>query len=190
MHRITIHDIMLNNLDDLMGGNKADVFYSDPPWGPGMLKYFRTHNNQKGHIDDWMEFVKRLKLICDRHVKGARFIEMSMKCESDIVKVFGKPQARYVQKYNAGSKALPNILLCYGEVPQKDPSGLGGVALPHTVLGNLPSKPKSVLDCCVGLGMTAKAAKKLGMQVYANELNPKRASRTMEVLNFTLVGRD
>lgn len=189
-HRITIHDIMTSNLDDLFGGAKADVLYSDPPWGEGHLKFWRTHNQQKGHPVDWVAFVKRIKYLCDRHVKGSIFIETGLRFEQEIINVFGKPQGRYVIKYKAGSKTLLNLLLGYGPQPTKDPSGLSGIKVAQTVLSSLPTKPQSVFDCCVGLGTTAKVAKKLGMTCYANELNPKRAARTMKILDFVLVGKD
>ena len=81
-------------------------------------------------------------------------------------------------------------LLGYGEQPKLDPSGKTGLQVPLTVLSSLPNPPKSVLDCCVGLGMTAKVAKKLGMNCYANELNPNRVAKTMKVLDFVLAGKD
>jgi len=174
---------MLNNLDELMGGQKADIFYCDPPWGAGMLKFFRTNNGQINHPDNWMEFVKRLKFIKDRHVTGSAFIEMGNKNEADVVEIFGKPQGRYIAKYKNGT----SLVLGYGEQPMGNPNGKTGIALVTEIISTLPSKAKSVLDCCVGLGMTVKAAKRLGLTVYANELNPKRASQAMKIMPFTVV---
>ena len=188
-HRITIHDIMTNDLDDLFQGQKADVLYSDPPWGEGNLKFWRTHNGQKGHHVDWVAFMRRLKFLADRHVKGSLFIETGMRFEKDVESVFGKPQGRYVIKYKGGGQILPNLLLGYGEQPKNDPTGKTGFDVPFTALSSLPTPPKSVFDCCVGLGTTAKVAKKLGILCYANELNPKRAAKTMKILDFELVGK-
>ena len=190
MHRITLHDIMTNDLDDLFQGAKADVFYSDPPWGEGSLKFWRTHIGQKGHTVDWENFVRRVKFLCDRHVTGSRFIETGLRFEKDIIAIFGEPQGRYVTKYKGGGKIVDNILLGYGEQPKVDPSGKTGIDVALIVLSSLPTAPKSVFDCCVGLGTTAKVAKKLGLTCYANELDPKRAARTMKILDFALVGKD
>lgn len=187
-HRITMHDIMTNDLDDLFGGTKADVFYSDPPWGEGNLKYWRTHNGQKGHPVNWIEFVKRVHFLWKRHVTGACFVETGVKFEKDVINIFGKPDGRWVIRYS--SQNLPNILLGWGEMPKLDPSGKKGFDVPFTVLSSLPTKPRSVFDCCVGLGTTAKVAKKLGIQCFANELNPKRAERTMKILDFSLIAKD
>ena len=187
-HRITMHDIMTNNLDDLFTGEKADILYSDPPWGEGNLKYWRTFNGQKGHPVNWIEFIKRVKYLCDRHVTGSCFIETGVKFEKDIITIFGEPQGRYEIIYS--NKNLPNILLGWGEQPKLSPHGKKGFDVPFTVISSLPTKPRSVFDCCIGLGMTAKVAKKLGIICYANELNPKRAERTMKILDFSLIAKD
>ena len=106
-HRITMHDVMTNDLDDLFQGAKADVLYSDPPWGEGNLKFWRTHNGQKGHPTDWTAFIHRIKFLCDRHVSGSLFIETGMRFEKDIIAVFGQPQGRYVIKCICQSKTDP-----------------------------------------------------------------------------------
>ena len=181
---------MTSDLDDLFQGAKADVMYSDPPWGVGNLKFWRTYNGQKEHNVDWVRFVQRIKFLADRHVRGSIFLETGMRFEQDIIDIFGKPQGRYVIKYKGGGKILPNVLLGYGEQPKLNPSGMMGFDVPFTVLSSLPTPPKSVFDCCVGLETTARVAKKMDLLCYANELNPKRAAKTMKILDFGLVGAD
>jgi hypothetical protein len=181
---------MTNDLDGLFQGQKADIFYSDPPWGAGNLNFWRTYNNQKGHPTSWNEFVHRIKFLAYRHTKGTKFIETGLRFEQDIIDVFGKPTARYVIKYKAGGKILDNLLLVYGERPLQDPTGKTGFDVPYTAISSLPTQPKSVFDCCVGLGTTAKVAKKLGLICYANELNPNRVAKTMKILDFTVMGKD
>ena len=189
-HRITIHDIMSNDLDDLMQGEKADLLYVDPPWGSASLSFWRTHNKQKGHAINWEAFLQRIRFIYERHVTGGLCIETGLKFESGIVSVFGHPQGRYDVVYKSGGVLRPSLILIYGALPQKDPTGLNGYDLPYTVISALPHRPRSVLDPCVGLGTTAKVAKALGMTCYANELNPDRAAKTMRILDFQLVGKD
>jgi len=184
-HRISTRDIMIDDLDDLFKGEKADCLFSDPPWGLGNLKYWRTMNEQKGHNVDWFRFLERIKFLYERHVCGPLFIETGIRFENDLVKVFGEPSARYEKVY--GSKKLPNILLCWGAVPGKSPAGMNCFDTPIAVLSSLPNIPKSVFDCCVGTGATAKACKKIGAVCYANELNPKRAAKTMKILDFERV---
>jgi 16S rRNA G966 N2-methylase RsmD len=45
IHRVQHGDIM-NGLDELMEGDKADFIYSDPPWGQGNLTYWQTMNKK------------------------------------------------------------------------------------------------------------------------------------------------
>jgi hypothetical protein len=178
---------MLDNLDDLFKGEKADCLYSDPPWGLGNLKYWRTMNSQKGHDVDWLRFLERIKFLYERHVNGPLFIETGLRFEDDLIKIFGEFLARYEIVYGSGSKKLPNVLLCWGAIPRKSPAGMTGFDVPITVLSSLPSIPKSVFDCCVGLGITAKVCKKIGAVCYANELNKKRAEKTIKILDFERV---
>jgi len=46
------------------------------------------------------------------------------------------------------------IEIATGEKRKYNPNGKGGVDLVMEIISTLPTKPKSVLDCCVGLGMT------------------------------------
>ena len=186
-HRITMKDIMASDLDELFAGNKAECLYSDPPWGIGNLKYWRTMNNQKGHNVDWFNFLERIKYLYKRHVTGPLFLETGMRFENDLGEVFGKPDARYEILYGSGGKKLKNLLLCWGAIPAKSPAGMFGFDIPYTVLSTLTKVPKSVFDCCVGLGTTAKVCKKIGAACFANELNRSRAASTMKILDFEVI---
>ena len=44
-HKVQCQDVMYG-IDDLMGSDKVDFLYSDPPWGQGNLKYWQTINNR------------------------------------------------------------------------------------------------------------------------------------------------
>ncbi|MCL2093009.1 MAG: hypothetical protein FWH12_02335 [Treponema sp.] len=184
-HRISIRDIMVDNLDDLFKGEKAEAMYCDPPWGIGHIKYFRTLNGQKHkQSDDWLTFLGRIKFLYNRHVTGPLFLECGPRFVNDILQVFGTPSAKYECKYGAG---LPFFVLCFGAVPANSPVAFKDWKIPYTVLGSIQNKPKSVFDCCVGLGQTARACKEIGAICYANELNPQRAEKTMKILDFEQV---
>jgi len=186
-NRISTRDIMLDNLDDLFNGEKAESMYCDPPWGIGLIKYFRKLNGQTAEHDNWLSFLMRIKFLYERHVNGPLFIQIGLRLEKDLVQVFGEPSARYKCLYGSGKNKSPCALLCWGAVPSKSPEGLNNTPILTTVLESLLKKPKSVFDCCVGLGMAARACKKLGIVCYANELNPKRVAETMKILDFEAV---
>lgn len=185
-HKISNRDIVNNSLDPLFMFDgkmeKADIMYSDPPWGLGNLKYWRTMNGQNGHDVAWMEFLEQLRYLRDRHVAGGTYIETGLRYEKDLEKVFGAPSAVYQIVYS--SKKFLNLLMCWGELPQKDPTGMSGMSVVNTVLQSLPHKPRSVFDPCVGLGNTAKGCKNIGAVCFANELNRKRMLRTAQILPF------
>jgi hypothetical protein len=190
MHnRISNRDIMKTMLDELFTFDgqmvKAEAMYSDPPWGLGNLKYWRTMNGQKGEAEyqtAWIEFLERLKAIRDRHVDGPTFIETGMRFEKDLAGVFGKPSRVYRIVYT--SKKLPNLLMCWGDLPSIDVTGKSGVIVALCTLRSLPHVPKSVLDPCVGLGITAKACKHIEATCFANELNRSRMIRTAKIMDF------
>jgi len=58
--RLVVGELTIERARDALGGEPADIVYSDPPWGPGNLMYWRTHN---GEMDrpNWDEF---LDLFC------------------------------------------------------------------------------------------------------------------------------
>ncbi|GHV78618.1 hypothetical protein AGMMS49944_04090 [Spirochaetia bacterium] len=183
-HRISNRDIMLDDLDDLFQGEKADCLYSDPPWGLGNLKYWRTMNGQKGVNVEWIAFLERIKFLYQRHVKGPLFLETGVRFQGDLEGVFGKSDAVYTVIYNT---KLPNMVMCWGAVPRQSPEGTSGIQTPYTVLSTYGTIPNSIFDCCVGLGIVAKTCKKLGATCYANELNPKRMAVTQKILPFETV---
>ena len=182
--RISVRDIMLDDLDNLFNGEKTDAMYCDPPWGIGHIKYFRTLNGQKHkQSDDWLLFLERLKYLYNRHVKGPLFLECGPRFVNDLIQIFGEPSAKYECKYGAN---LPFFVLCWGAVPS-NPVKFKDWRIPYTILSTISPIPKSVFDCCVGLGQTARACKEIGAVCYANELNPLRAKKTMKILNFEQV---
>ena len=64
-HRVRHGDIM-EGIDSLMEGQKADFIYSDPPWGQGNITYWQTMNVKMNNADrsaiDYNEFIKLLKI--------------------------------------------------------------------------------------------------------------------------------
>ena len=44
-HRLR-HGNLHDGIGDLMLGERADIVYADPPWGPGNLKFWQTMNHK------------------------------------------------------------------------------------------------------------------------------------------------
>lgn len=158
--------------------------YTDPPWGPGMMKYFRTLNSEVSREDqlDWGKLLRKLKELADVFVNGPVFIEMGIRFREDVEEVFGKPRAVYFPKYG---KDLTNLLMVYGTHPIVSLDGAKGVSLVYGALKDL--RPRSVFDPFIGLGITARACKRLGAVCIGAELNQKRLAETAKILPFEVI---
>lgn len=184
-NRISNYDIMENNLDTLFDGVMADCMYSDPPWGAGNLKYWRTMNNQCGHPVSWNSFLERLLFLYKIHCKenSPLFLETGLRFEKDLIYIFGEP--KHVFECIYGSKKNKNLVLCWNVDIVESLEGKSSVDLVYSALKQINLNSNSIIfDPCVGLGNTAKACKRLGYFCYANELNYKRMLRTKKILNF------
>jgi hypothetical protein len=189
-HKLIQADITkLNSLDPL-DLREVDAIYSDPPWGPGNLSYWRTMNGEKGERPSWSGFLSALAgHSAHRCRTGPVWIESGLRWEGDVRDAFERNGLRYQGRldciYRAGSKWLPNALLLFGghELPEdtrteKQRYGLGLVTW---ALSRHPGS--SVFDPCSGLGTTARAAIALGRTFYGSELNPARKARTQAILD-------
>lgn len=185
MNRITNNDIFLTDLDELFQGDKFDVLYSDPPWGVGNLKYWRTMNEQD-IVDDWFCFLERIKFLYERHGKANAplYLETGLRFVKDLEKVFGVPKHIFNVVYT--SKKLPNILMIWNDSPSVDLTGKTRLDLVVSALQHI-EKGSLIFDPCVGLGTTARACKAIGFSLYANELNKKRMDRTASILPFEVI---
>jgi len=180
---------MLSNLDimtsDLPFG-KVDAIYTDPPWGSANLKYWRTMNGERGAAVDWQAFLNRLFTIFKTHCPfGPWYIETGTRFVTDVIDASPiSCSKRWKCRYRAGSKWLPNVLLLFGGVEPKATlaeSKRTGLPLVLWALGDMPPG-STVLDPCCGLGTTAKACLRLGLNFCGNELNPNRLERTRKIL--------
>jgi predicted RNA methylase len=178
----------LSNLDitqSQLPFGTVDCVYSDPPWGQGNLKYWRTMNKQPDFKVDWLGFVRKFFEHCQRHCpNGKWYIETGVRFVDDVMSQAPRNGISLECVYRAGGKWLPNVLLVFGgEFPNDVPveSDRYGINLVKWALAPLPVGSK-VLDPCCGLGTTAKACRQLGLEFYGNELNPARLERTRKVL--------
>lgn len=197
-HRVR-HGDMFDDLDELFDGVKADMFYSDPPWGEGHIRYWQTMNQKMNGAErrdtDLQSFLHRI-------------FEVAMEYTKDDAVLFFEYGCRWHDEFKQMAKEHGLIHLCstemlygsthrplIGMVFDKD----GSHVLPdgyqesvyHTsgynslvaAMEPFVQGAESVFDPCCGLGYTARFAVEHGMKFYGNEINRKRLDKTIERLS-------
>lgn len=185
-HRVAVGDVMLGAVQSVMGADKAAVLYSDPPWGEGNLRYWRTHAGDNAR-PTWQAFVSAwcVDAACSLAPGGAVFVEMGERWAdgfADALAAVGVRVTRHwTVQYRSGGRLLPNALLYAGPRLRDDfdPSALNGAALPRACVAEVAVPGGIVLDPCCGKGYSARAAVAAGLRFRGVELNPTRAEVTV-----------
>lgn len=185
-HRVVVGDVMHGAVVHAMRDDLADVVYSDPPWGEGNLRYWRTHAGDPAR-PRWDLFVAAWTASVARVARpGAPvFVEMGLQWADGFADALARVgivvTRRWTVLYRSGARLLPNALL-YAGPPLRadfDPSALDAAALPRACVAEVAVADGIVLDPCCGKGFTARAAVAAGMRFRGVELNPKRAEVTL-----------
>ncbi len=194
-HVVAVGDVQRGAVKTLLEQERdelADIVYSDPPWGEGNLRYWRTQAHDSAR-PAWSEFVEAwtTSVSASLRTDGALFVEMGLRWEHDFkraLEAVGRPiRYRWETRYKAGSKLLPVALLYSGPALRGDfnPCDLRGPDLPRACVHEaalalgLPEVFRgTVFDPCCGKGYTARAAVAAGMRFRGIEMNPDRAAVT------------
>ena len=195
-HRVKHGDLM-EGIDDLMQGDKADIFYSDPPWGDGNLKYWQTINSKMNNIPyktiDFDEFLNAIFSCMVKYCVGISFLEYGIRWENKIRELTAQFNLRHNGivniKYRGGSKFLPLHLHILSKDGLTLPVGYTDLVQGTTGMGTLRAAVTpfaktgfKILDPCCGKGNTARIALETGMIFRGNEINEKRLSETIKRL--------
>lgn len=163
-----------------MAGTSIALVYTDPPWGRGVHRAFRTKAGLAGPDHDALMAAILGLCTLARHA----LIEMSYR---DVEALIGYAtplglieRARWAITWDRGRR--PCLLLAFTSGPHpyftdQDDANTPGIAIDYlTEAGDL------VVDPCTGLGFTAEAAARLGRRFLGSELHPNRCSATLEKL--------
>tara|TARA_R100001015_G_C4606298_1_gene161370 strand:+ start:700 stop:1332 length:633 start_codon:yes stop_codon:yes gene_type:complete len=203
-HRVQRSDVM-NGIDSLMAGFKADFLYSDPPWGQGNLRYWQTINKrhtgrEKADID-FSEFLPFYFDMAYKHIKDLAVIEYGVGWRQDVILVCQQygftHHGTYTSRYGSAAKLLPldvHIISKSGSFIMPDEKyfsekcyELRGQHLVNFIFDYLlPKDAELVLDPMCGMGYTAQAALNNGCIFFGNELNEKRLEKTIARLRRSL----
>lgn len=202
LHKVQCKDVM-QGIDDLMGNDKVDFLYSDPPWGQGNLKYWQTINNRHTGMEkneiEYNGFLIKYFAIVEKYLKDVAVIEYGEKWRHDIIKTvrdYGfHHHGACTSLYASGSKLYPvDIHLIsksgnYELTPEfiKGCYDLRGLKLvKHAFKSYLPQDAKMVLDPMCGMGYTAQATIDNDLIFRGNELNALRLDKTIHRLRKSI----
>lgn len=183
---LVVGELTQDRAAQALEGQKARIVYSDPPWGPGNLMYWRTHNKESKR-PNWNEF---LAMFCNVVASAVEpnahvMVEMGLRWVDELSEAMAARGIIETRRWDClyGNPKLPNVLWYSGSGCSTDPSGLSGVAMTNTALQGIVEPGALVFDPCCGKGMTARCATRLGMRFAGVELNPNRAKVTQKWLD-------
>lgn len=183
-NKLMVGSVTAGDVSVLMGDEQADLVYSDPPWGPGNLMYWRTKNSEVIR-PDWNEFVAEFVKSVDAYCKGWAFVEMGLRWGDQLAEAF--MQAGWIERHrhvmDYGKPPRPNLLMAFHRT-ETWPAGDGLAELPkwgwdatEEIARRFAIHGGIMLDPCIGLGKSATVFARRGMSVRGLELNPKRLEK-------------
>lgn len=196
-HIVNCGDVMEDiSILSIMGSDKADIFYSDPPWGAGNLKYWQTMNYKMNAVErkdiDLEKFLQKIFHIAKNYSKGIIFIEYGIGWREKVIDYGNKfglyHKAIIPLKYKSGNKFLPLDLHIFSHTEEliiskeyiESVSYSHGLDTLRRAVTPFAKSGNMILDPCCGMGYTCQIALDLDMIFRGNELNKKRLDRTIE----------
>ena len=199
-HTVRHGDILDENIKNLTTPKSIDLYYSDPPWSSGNLKYWQTINKKQNRDAEFSKttdedvFLARLMDLVDHYAKDLVVLEYSKKYEAleKAIKAKGfHISCIAASVYN--HQNLKHVIVFAGRKPRSLAIELHrykGLTLVNHIFSCLePLLPEdaTVMDLCCGMGYTAKAAIKRGWTFVGNEINKNRLQKTIKALNNGII---
>lgn len=205
---IVRHGDMMDGYDELRSQHGlCDYVYSDPPWGDGNLRYWRTMNKKMNAaapevamIDpnsfDTNVFLSRFfQIVRDScHDDAVIWIEYGQRWRTEVVTLAARIGLQVMAQAQPvyGSQKLPLDLFVMAFKPRPFPgltdfstrlAGVHGFRTLVCATAGFPLRPgETILDPCCGMGYTARLAVRNKMRFVGNELNAARLSKTVAIL--------
>ena len=192
IHKITVGNKINGQLEKMLDGlPKAEFCYTDPPWGNGNLKYWKTINEKMtgqsiGQIDqEHLEKIVVRNIV--NYVQHYAFIVYGIKqADSLMQKLDLEKNVTNVQYIEKKYHNLENcvIAITLNNSPVIDwknkltyQNGIKGL---DVVCQEFAGKYTICLDMFVGIGYYLKVLDKYGFTVYGNELNQARLDKAFK----------
>jgi hypothetical protein len=188
-HVIGCGDLERGFADAFLSRHETPSFsYVDPPWGKSVAEGFR----EKAGVPSDVDFLGRLMPAIFRAIGQATraiLLEYGVRGLDDVLDVARREGlyevARWPGTYNGGRSKCHYVQLGrVGEQPMRLPD-LSGLDEPDVIVAALHGRSGVLFDPCMGQGLAAVSAERLGIPSLGTELHPRRVSRTIERLVTT-----
>lgn len=199
VHRLRVGDAS-GSVAELLAGEKARIFYCDPPWGPRMMQYFRTladrDSGESAPTRDYRDLLTDLAQQAAVHTVGPVFIEYGPRWRDEVTELCTAAGLIQLAVIEATYGLLPfhlhvfrppqaltvDLSMIHAPHYQKSVQAVKGLKLVLAAIQPFVAHDTPIVDPCSGVGMTAKAALRVGMRFYGNELNATRLARARAAL--------
>jgi hypothetical protein len=196
LHRVSHGDLMDGLAALFAGSPKAALFYSDPPWGAGNLKFWQTMNAKMNagtasQEINYPAFLAQVMAMAAAFTDGPVLIEYGVRWKADVLAAAAVAGLTYHgtahPTYNSGLPLDLHVFSTPGSRPLAallDAAyfaaleGTHGFTTVTTAVAPLAQPGHILLDPCCGLGFSARAALAFGMRFFGNELNESRLAVT------------
>ena len=161
----------------------ADIAYIDPPWNQGNANTFRG----KAGLTQNVNFQNLLENIMDilKLVRRDVFIEMGIKSEATLHRIIEQNGGSVINRFDTKYYRTKNSTLThcafnekYADIP--DFTGIWDRKIPPIAIEATSKQGETVLDCCLGLGLTLRSAVILKRKFIGTELSPNRVSASLD----------
>lgn len=194
---------ILDGIDDLMQGQQADLFMSDPPWGQGNLRYWETIRLKQDGLTERREnnqpdFLNTFFNTAFKYTKNVAIVAYGKKWQEEIkshgLNVGFSHHFKIETQYKSGSKMLPMDAHVFSKQELYVPpeylalcAGTFGYDSVYKVGRKWTSEGGILLDPCCGMGYMAQLAIDTGMNFRGNEMNKNRLSKTISRLKKSVL---
>jgi hypothetical protein len=185
-HRFLCGDLMTSDGDAVLHeAGTVDAVYTDPPWGKGEARRFRTLSGVDGGQAapvDWYAFSLRMAGLWS-HCSGDVWVAMSPLALDPMLSAAQQQGASEIARWPAHfqGRRCDLLLLRYedGLPPHRQLKGVEVWGEGARVLDGLP-RGSTVVDWCFGLGSAPLACVNGGWRFVGSELSPKRMATTLQ----------
>lgn len=172
-------------------GREIDMIYSDPPWDAGNAKGFRT---KAGYINDEKVDFEQFNREILYPFKGREidiYIEGGVRTGDMLKALFSEYGFTVMEEFSIKYfKKHPCWLYHLHADPSKsimhptevDVTGMDDTLTPFWAVKRSSNPGDLIYDCCMGQGLTSRAAATQGRLALGLELNPRRLAVTIDEL--------